>query len=117
MQAKSWLRRLEGAASGHLEYFDLLDGSRYGYDRLETAKELFLHSIDCLRLEYEEGPELPEVYLKIRQAKDVRGVLERFVPSGNEAWFIDLPYDREVLILERRLLPGPHKPVKDLSES
>jgi hypothetical protein len=112
---RSKLQRLERVARGNLEYFDLLDGSRYYYDRLETAKELFLHSIDCLRA-VEEWPESPEVYLKICQAKDVRGVLERFVPSDKPAWFIDLPYDREVLISERRLVPLPHEPVPDLSE-
>lgn len=26
------------------------------------------------------------------------------------------PYDREALISERRLVPGPHEPAQDLSE-
>jgi hypothetical protein len=59
---RSRLRRLERAAHGGLEYIELEDGTRYWYDRLETAKELFLHSIDCLHFEYEEWPEPPEVY-------------------------------------------------------
>jgi hypothetical protein len=116
MGTRDKLRRLEHALRGNLESFELVDGSRYYYDRIETAKELFLHSIDCLRFEYEEWPEPPEVYLKICQAKDVRGVLERFVPSDKPAWFIGLPYERDALIRERRLVPLPHEPVPDLSE-
>jgi hypothetical protein len=114
---RSKLRRLLRAARGNLESFELLDGSRHYYDPLETAKELFLHAIDCLCADsLEDWPEVPEVYLKICQAKDVRAVLERFVPSDKEAWFIDLPYDRDALIWERRLAPVPHEPVEDLSE-
>jgi hypothetical protein len=112
---RSKLRRLERAAHAELEYIEFEDGTRYYYDRLETAKELFLHSIDCLRA-VEEWPEPPEVYLKICQAKDPAGVLERFVPSDKPAWFIEVPYDRDALIRERRLMPVHHGPVPDLSE-
>ena len=109
------LKRLEQAARSNLESFELLDGSRYYYDPLEVAEELFLFGIDCFRAdsasEWPEPP--PEIYLK---ARDPDAVLERFVPSDKPAWFIELPYDRDVLISERRLEPVPNEPVEDLSE-
>jgi hypothetical protein len=114
---RSWIKRLEREARGEVESFELRDGSRYWYDPLEVAKGLFLHSIDCGRADtLEDWPESPEVYLKICEAKDPAGVLERFVPSDKEAWFIELPYDREALISERRLVAVGHEPVEDLSE-
>jgi hypothetical protein len=42
--------------------------------------------------------------------------IERFVPSGKEAWYLRLPYDRDMLISERRLVPVNHGPVPNLSE-
>ena len=91
MSLRSWLRRVERAAHGEVESFELRDGSRYWFDPLEVAKELFLHSLDCGRVgSLEEWPELPEVYLKMCEAKDPKAVLERFVPSDKEAWFIEL---------------------------
>ena len=46
---RSWIRRLERDARGHLESFELLDGSTYYYDRMETYKELFMHAYDVHR--------------------------------------------------------------------
>jgi hypothetical protein len=43
---RSWIKRLEHAAQGGLASFELVDGSRYYYDRLEAAKETFLHGMD-----------------------------------------------------------------------
>jgi hypothetical protein len=48
-------------------------------------------------------PEPPEVYLKMCQAKDPVGVLERFGPSDKPAWFIEVSNDWDVLISEHRL--------------
>jgi hypothetical protein len=61
-------------------------------------------------------PEPPEVYRKMCEARDPGAVLERFAPSDKAAWFIDVPYERDALIHERRLVPVEHEPVEDLSE-
>jgi len=115
---RGWIKRLEHTARGNLESFELLDGSRYYYDPLEAAKELFLFGIDYFKADSaSERPEPPpEIYVRACEARDPAAVLERFVPSDKPGWFIELPYDREVLISERRLEPVPTEPVEDLSE-
>jgi hypothetical protein len=117
MGLRSWLKRLERAASEDLESFELLDGSIYYYDRLQTYKELFLHACD-LQLGKGEWPEPPEVYRKICEAKDPAAVLERFRPEDPQRAFVNLAelYDTDVLVNERRLVPLTHAPVEDLSE-
>jgi hypothetical protein len=117
MGLRRWMRRLERDASEDLESFELLDGSTYYYDRLETYKELFLHAYD-LQLGRGEGPEPPEVYRKMCEARDVAEVLERFKPEEPERAFVNLAelYDTDVLVNERRLAPVYHAPVEDLSE-
>jgi hypothetical protein len=114
---RSWIRRLERDARGHLESFVLLDGSTYYYDGLQTYKELFLHACD-LQLGKGEWPEPPEVYRKICEAKDPAAVLERFRPEDPQRAFVNLAelYDTDVLVNERRLVPLTHAPVEDLSE-
>jgi hypothetical protein len=117
MGLRRWMRRLERDASEDLESFELLDGSTYYYDRLETYKELFLHAYD-LQLGRGEWPEPPEVYRKMCEARDVAEVLERFKPEEPERAFVNLAelYDTDVLVNERRLAPVYHAPVEDLSE-
>jgi hypothetical protein len=117
MGLRDKMRRLEAAARGNLESFELLDGSRYHYDRLETSKELFLHDLACMSADSpSEWPEPPEVYLKMCEARDPAAVLERFAPSDKPTWFIEVPYERDALINERRLVPVEHRPIEDLSE-
>jgi hypothetical protein len=117
MGLRDALRALRREAREDLDYFELQDGSLFYYDRLETTKELFLHGMDCLQADgLSEWPEPPEVYLKMCKAKDPGAVLERFAPSDKAAWFIDVPYERDALIHERRLVPVEHEPVEDLSE-
>ena len=114
---RRWIKRLERGARGEVESFELRDGSRYWFGPLEVAKELFLHGIECGRAgSLEEWPEPPEGYPKICEAKDPTAVLEGFVPSDKEAWFIEFPYDRHALISERRLVAVEHEPVPDISE-
>jgi hypothetical protein len=117
MGLRRWMRRLERDASEDLESFELLDGSTYYYDRLETYKELFLHAYD-LQLGRGEWPEPPEVYRKMCEARDVAEVLERFKPEEPERAFVNLAelYDTDVLVNERRMAPVYHAPVEDLSE-
>jgi hypothetical protein len=110
------LRRLQRAAEDELENFELLDGSRYYYDPPEAAKEIFLHSLDCGRGCAWPGEATPEIYLAVCEANDPPAVLERFAPSGREGWFIELPYERDTLVNERRLVLIEREPVPDLSE-
>jgi hypothetical protein len=115
---RSWIRRLERAASEDLESFELLDGSTYYYDRLETYKELFLHACDVLLGDADKWPEPPEVFRKICEARDPAEVLERLKPEDPERAFVDVTeiYDTDALVCERRLVPLTHEPVEDLSE-
>jgi hypothetical protein len=117
MGLRGWLKRLERGAGEHLESFELLDGTVYYYDRLETYKEQFLHACD-LQLGRGEWPEPPEVYRKMCEARDPAAVLERFKPEDPERAFVNLTelYDTDVLVNERRLVPLCHPPVEDLSE-
>jgi len=50
------------------------------------------------------------------EAKDPAAVLERLVPSDKAAWFIEIPYERDTLINERRLVLIEREPVLGLSE-
>ena len=118
MALRNWLRRLERDARGDLESFELLDGSTYFYDPLETYNELFMHAYDVQLGEADKWPEPPEVYRRMCEARDLAAVLERFKPEEPEGAFVDVSYifDTNVLVNERRLVLLPHAPVKDLSE-
>jgi hypothetical protein len=118
MTLRNWIKRLERAASEDLESFELLDGSTYHYDRLETYKELFLHACDVQLGDAEKWPEPPEVYRKIAEAKDPAAVLERFRPENSQSAFVDPAalFDTAALVDERRLVPISYEPPEDLSE-
>ena len=115
---RSWIRRLERDARGHLESFELLDGSTYYYDRMETYKELFMHAYAVQLGDAEKWPEPPEVYRKMCEARDVAAVLERFRPEDPERAFVNPAelYDTDALVRERRLVPLIHAQPEDLSE-
>jgi hypothetical protein len=115
---RSWIRRLERDARGHLDSFELLDGSTYCYDRMETYKELFMHAYDVQLGDAHKWPKPPEVLRKMCEARDVAAVLKRFKPEYPERAFVNLAelYDTDVLVRERRLVPLTHTPVEDLSE-
>ena len=117
MGLRGWIKRLERRALGDLESFELLDGSTYYYDRLETYGELFVHACD-LQLGRGEWPEPPEIYRKMCEAKDPATVLEQFKPEDPQRAFVNLAelYDTDALVRERRLVPLTHEPVEDLSE-
>jgi hypothetical protein len=106
---RSKLRRLEKAAQGSLESFELLDGSRYYFD--PTSFELFLHWCDCLRAgSAHNWPEPPEIMRKLCEAKDVAEALERVRVGGLMSGIV---YDPEILINERRLEPRGLVTVRD----
>ena len=117
MGLRGWLKRLERGASEDLASFELLDGSTYYYDRLQTYKELFLHAYD-VQVGKGEWPEPPEVYRKMCEARDVAEVLEQLKPEDPERSLVNLAalYDMDLLVNERRLVPLYHAPVEDLSE-
>jgi hypothetical protein len=115
---RSWIRRLERDARGHLESFELLDGSTYYYDRLETDKELFLYAYDVEVGNAQKWSEPPEVYRKMCEARDPAAVLERFKPENAQSAFVDPAalFDTDALVNERRLVPISYEPPEDLSE-
>jgi hypothetical protein len=115
---RSWIRRLERAASEDLDSFELLDGSTYYFDRLETYEELFLHAYDVQLGDADKWAEPPEVYRRMCEARDPAAVLERFKPEDPQRAFVDVTqiYDTDVLVRERRLVPLTHTPPEDLSE-
>jgi hypothetical protein len=116
MGLREKLRRLEAAAHGEIESFELRDGSRFYYDYLQTAKQMFLHSLKCLSADsLEEWPAPLQIHAKILEAKDPGAVLASLDPPGGPQ-FASLPYDRETLISERCLVPLYTGPVEDLSE-
>src|SRR5919107_3605933 len=117
MGLRSWVKRLERDASEDLACFELLDGSTYYYDRMETYKELFVHAYD-VQVGNGECPEPPEVYRKLCEARDVAEVLEQLKPEDPERSLVNLAalYDTDALVNERRLVPLYHAPVEDLSE-
>lgn len=120
MGLRSWLKRLERAASKDLESFELFDGTRYYYDRLETYKELFMHAYDVQLGDAEKWPEPPEVYRRMCEARDPAAVLERFRPEDPARAFVNPAelYDTDALVRERRLVPLTHASdaTEDLSE-
>jgi hypothetical protein len=116
---RGWLKRLERAASEDLESFELLDGSTYYYDWLETYRELFLHAYDLHLGMGDKWPEPPEVYRKMCEAKDPAAVLERFKPEDPKRAFVNVAelFDTDALVNERRLvLLLAVEPPEDLSE-
>jgi hypothetical protein len=118
MTLKGHLKRIERSLRGMLESFELLDGSTYYYDRLETHKQLFLHAYDVQLGRGDKWPEPPEVYRKIAEAKDPAAVLERFRPENSQSAFVDptVLFDTDALVNERRLVPISYEPPEDLSE-
>jgi hypothetical protein len=119
MELRRWMKRLERDAREDLESFELLDGSTYYYDRMETYKELFLHAYDVQLGEADKWAEPQEVYRKMCEARDPAAVLEQFKPDDPERAFVNVAelYDTAALVHERRLVPLLSvKPPADLSE-
>jgi hypothetical protein len=117
MGVKDKLTHLERAARGEVESFELRDGSRFYFDYLQTARAMYLHSIKCHTADtVEEWPAPLQIHLKLLEARDPATVLTHLDPPGGPQ-FAPLPYDRNTLISERRLVPLFTGPVKDLSES
>jgi hypothetical protein len=115
---RSWIKRLERSAREGLESFELLDGTRYYYDRLETHKELFLYAYDVQLGDAGKWPEPPEVYRQICEASDPAAVLGQLAPEDPARAFVNVTeiFDTDILVRERRLVVLPVDPPEDLSE-
>jgi hypothetical protein len=114
MGFRSWLKRLERAASEDLESFVLEDGSRHYYD--PASAERFLHSMDCLRAQGEGEttfPEPPEMVKVIARARDRRAVLNQLYPPG---FFGVFPYEVEPLVERGELVPRSLVAGRELGE-
>ena len=99
MGTRDKLRHLLKVARGHLESFELLDGSRYYFD--PASPELFMHWFACARAGNPcDWPPAPEILQKLCEARDLDSALEVVASKGEF-----LPYDRDILITERRLEP------------
>jgi hypothetical protein len=118
MTLRTWIKRLERDARDGLGSFELIDGTIYYFDRLETHEELFLYAYDVQLGEADKWPEPPEVFRKMCEAKDPALVLERFRPEDPARAFVNPAelYDTDVLVNERRLVPISYEPPEDLSE-
>jgi len=97
---RNWAKRLQRASRSDLDSFALLDGSRYYHP---AGGEVYMHCWHCLEAGHpDRWPEPPEVILKVIEAKDVGAALQSIMTPAIEGIF---PYDRDVLITERRLVP------------
>jgi hypothetical protein len=116
---KNKIRRLERAARGSLASFELLDGSTYWYDP-EVFLEVFHFYLECLASSAHDWPDPPEPVKMVLQAKDVEAAIPQVFGSF-------LPFDRELLVKERRLVPralvssfdpakGTHVPLDPFAE-
>jgi hypothetical protein len=93
------IRTLKRALRRGLPSFELRDGSRYYFDA--AGPTLFMHYCDCITAGNPSSwPEPPEVLVKVCEARDPRAALEA-VAGGSDF----VPYDRDVLVNERRLEP------------
>ena len=101
MGLREWIKRMERATKGDLESFELLDGSRYYFDRLETHRLMFMHWFACARAGNPcDWPPAPEILQKLCEAREVDSALGVVASKGEF-----LPYDCDLLITERRLEP------------
>ena len=112
------LRPPGACAREGLKSFELVDGTTYYYDGLETHKELFLYAYDVQLGAADKWDKPPEIFRKMCEAKDPHLVLERFKPENSLGAFVDPTalFDTDALIQERRLVPVSYKPPEDLSE-
>ncbi len=108
------LRRFEQAARGHLESFELEDGSRYWYD--PVSPDRFLHSMECQRAQGDGAttfPKPPETMRALLRAKDRAVALEQVYGSGS---FDIFPYDTEALVERGELVPRSMVVGRELGE-
>jgi hypothetical protein len=116
------LARLQKAARGKLDSFEIEGGSRYHFDSSQAHITLFDYWSESLRAvaDGEERPEPPEILKAVAAASDRRRALEATYPQGITPW---CPLDVEALVQRGELVPRPlvagrhaDEPIEDLSE-
>jgi hypothetical protein len=118
MGPRDKLRRLEAAARGHLASFELVDDSRFYYER--QSGEVFLHICECLRNhDKPERPEPPEIVKALARARDRQAAYSEVFGTYRDM----LPYDEQALVERGEVVPislvvGRElgEPLPDLSE-
>ena len=99
--------------------FELLSGQHYYFDKQAVGSELLRFGVQCVGTPPRFW-EVPEVYHALTQAKDPKAALDTILEGGNggRALFVPFPFDEEILIRERVLVPRPDvvSPVGDLSQ-
>jgi hypothetical protein len=114
MGLKDKMRRLEAAARGQVESFELADGSRFYYE--PQSSELFLHTCECLRAhDKPERPEPPELVKAIARARDRRAAYEQVTDGAGT--FSAFPYDVEALVERGEIVPISLVVGRELGES
>jgi hypothetical protein len=107
---KDRARRLEREARGDLASFQLQDDSTYYY---APSGEVYLHCYACIGKSPHDWPEVPELLAKVLEAKNVAAALEQIMSPAVSDIF---PFDRDVLVAERRLVPRSIVAGRDLEE-
>ena len=99
------LQRLEKAAQGKLDYFELREGGRYWFDPSSAHIELFTHSMSSMRADYGGAlrPDPPEIMRALTRAKDRKAALEELYPTGESMRFS--AYNLEALVERGELVP------------
>lgn len=119
MSLRQQLKSLERALRGTLDSFALEDGTRHYYD--PTSGERYLHSMDCLRAQYEGNPfpEPPDTIKALTKARDRGAALEQGAGGALDIF----PYDKRALVERGELIPRSlvagrelGEPLEDLSE-
>jgi hypothetical protein len=118
MGFKDRLKRIIRGQREGLESFVLLDGSTYYYDREQTAREMFVYSLDVELGRADDWEEPPEIFRKMCDARDLARVLKRFMPKNPQNAFVDpaMLFDLDALVEERQLVPIEYEAPEDLSE-
>jgi hypothetical protein len=104
MGLRNWLKKLERGAREDLVTFPLEDGTRYYY---APGPAIFLFCYDCIGKNPHDWPEPPEVLTKITEARDPAAAFAEVMGGSTDSFIYDdiFPYNPEVLVDERRLVP------------
>jgi hypothetical protein len=98
------LKKLQRAAEGRADYFELADGTRFWYDPSEVFVEVFKHGSESMRADFrdDDRPPPPEILLALTRAKDRRAAVSKLYPKGSTPV---LCYDVDVLVERGELVP------------
>ncbi len=99
------LEKLQKAARGQLDSFELADGTRYWFSPEQGTRDLFEYWTQSLRAVHHQTPrpEPPEILHAVSRARDREQALRAVEPEGI-SW---LPLDREALVRDGALRERP----------